>query len=283
MPAARTATALTVAGSDSGAGAGIQADIKTFAALGVYGCTAITSLTAQNTRGVQGVWPVAPEAVTGQMRSVLDDLPVAAVKTGMLANAGIIAAVARVLAVYPQVPLVLDPVMVATSGDRLLEEDAVSRLVTELLPRATLLTPNLHEAAALLGEPLATDEQAQRDQAQRLLALGPAAVLVKGGHGSGAEAVDWLCCRDGDGLRLARPRVSTVNTHGTGCTLAAAVAAGLALGRPLPRAVEEARNYLHGALKAADALSLGSGRGPVHHFFQMPAGPDLSHGSYHEQ
>lgn len=264
----KTAVALTVAGSDSGGGAGIQADLKTFAALGVYGCSAITSVTAQNTRGVQGVWPMAPGAVAGQMRSVLDDMPVAAIKTGMLASAEIIDAVAEVLAGCGRIPLVLDPVMLATSGDRLLAEDAVDTMIRRLLPLATLITPNLLEAAALLGESVASDQEQQRRQARRLLELGPGAVLVKGGHGRGAQAVDWLCSAQGE-ERLTKPRIATVNTHGTGCTLASAIAAGLAKGQVLSEAVRRGKDYLHGALECADQLRVGAGSGPVHHFYRF--------------
>ncbi|MDQ2076455.1 bifunctional hydroxymethylpyrimidine kinase/phosphomethylpyrimidine kinase [Marinimicrobium sp. ABcell2] len=259
--------ALTVAGSDSGAGAGIQADLKTFAALGVYGCSAITSLTAQNTCGVQGVFPVAADFVAAQMHSVLSDMPVAVIKTGMLANAEVIQALVSTYdSAYP-LPLVVDPVMLATSGDRLLEEAAVEVLIHELLPRATLITPNLLEAAALLGESPAQNQQQRARQAERLLALGPQAVLLKGGHDQGPEADDLLLS-DAGLDHFSRPRVNTRNTHGTGCTLAAAIAAGLAKGLALPLAVEEAKDYLQGALLAGAQRSLGSGASPVDHFYR---------------
>jgi hydroxymethylpyrimidine/phosphomethylpyrimidine kinase len=259
--------ALTVAGSDSGAGAGIQADLKTFSALGVYGCSAITSLTAQNTCGVQDVFPVAAEFVAKQMHSVLSDMPVAAIKTGMLANAQVIQALVSTYdSCYPA-PLVVDPVMLATSGDRLLEKDAVEVMIRELLPRATLITPNLLEAAALLGEAPAQSLSQREHQAKLLLALGPQAVLLKGGHDHGPDADDLLLS-DAGLDHFSRPRVSTRNTHGTGCTLAAAITAGLAKGLALPLAVGEAKEYLQGALLAGAGRSLGSGASPVDHFYR---------------
>ncbi|KMO29738.1 hydroxymethylpyrimidine kinase [Methylobacterium variabile] len=259
--------AVTIAGSDSGGGAGIQADLKTFSALGVYGASVLTALTAQNTRGVQAIHDVPPDFVARQIESVFSDLAVAAVKIGMLARAPVIAAVAEGLARHaPGLPVVLDPVMVATSGDRLLADDAVEALRRDLLPRAAVLTPNLPEAAALLGEGTAADEAAMLDQGRRLLALGPRAVLMKGGHASGPESVDLLVGPGDSVLRLAGPRIETRNTHGTGCTLSAAIAAGLARGLPLPEAVEGAKAYLSAALAASGQLRVGHGNGPVHHF-----------------
>lgn len=263
-----TPIALTIAGSDSGGGAGIQADLKTFSALGVFGCSAITSLTAQNTVGVQGVFSVPPEFVQVQIHSVLTDIPVAAIKTGMLATAQIIAAVAQSLNKYLQIPLVLDPVMVATSGDRLLAEDAITSLIQLLLPRATVLTPNLLEAAALLDCAPARSQQDMLQQAERLLELGPHAVLIKGGHGAGAEAMDLLFTAAGPEI-FSAPRIATRNTHGTGCTLASAIAAGLAKDLSLRDAVAAAKNYLHLALSRADDLQIGKGAGPVHHFYNF--------------
>ncbi len=260
--------ALTVAGSDSGGGAGIQADLKTFAALGVYGCSAITCLTAQNTLGVQDLHPVPADFVEAQMRSVLSDMPVAVIKTGMLFNSQIIQALAATYdACYP-LPLVVDPVMVATSGDLLLAQDAVSALVEELLPRATLITPNLHEAAALLGKQPARDTSEMQAQAERLIALGAQAVLIKGGHAEGGQITDLLLSPAGVET-FTKPRVDTRNTHGTGCTLASAIAAGLAHGLALPLAVSQARDYLQGALVAAVPQSLGAGAGPVEHFYRF--------------
>jgi hydroxymethylpyrimidine/phosphomethylpyrimidine kinase len=260
----RTPIALTIAGSDSGGGAGIQADLKTFAALGVYGASAITALTAQNTLGVQGVHMAPPAFVGQQIASVLADLEVGAIKTGMLGTGKVIGAVAEALAGHRQIPLVLDPVMVATSGDPLLADSAVETLKAQLVPMALVITPNLAEAARLLGDSVARSEPDMTDQARALHALGARAVLLKGGHGEGAEAVDLLY--DGrEMLRLARPRIATRNTHGTGCTLSAAIAAGLACGLELRPAVEAAKEYLWRALAHADELAVGRGHGPVHH------------------
>lgn len=265
-----TAIAVTIAGSDSGGGAGIQADLKTFSALGVYGASVITALTAQNTLGVQGVCDTPPGFVTAQIDSVFSDLPVNAVKIGMLSHADTIRAVADGLRRHaPQHgmrPVVLDPVMVATSGDRLINEDAVATLRQELLPLATLLTPNMPEAAALLGEAVATSDAELEQQGARLLALGPRAVLVKGGHGTGPESIDVLVSAHGV-QRFRAARIHTRNTHGTGCTLSSAIAALMAKGAKLEEAVAGGKTYLTGALAAADQLQIGGGHGPVHHFF----------------
>jgi hydroxymethylpyrimidine/phosphomethylpyrimidine kinase len=260
-----TAIAMTIAGSDSGGGAGIQADIKTFAALGVYGCSVITALTAQNTRGVSAMHDVPPAFVEAQFDAVMDDIAVAAVKIGMLANADVIAAVARRLARWPDVPVVLDPVMVAASGDPLLRADSVEALKSALFPLAAVVTPNLHEAALLTAEPVAADETAMRRQGRALLGSGAAAVLMKGGHGSGDESVDLLLTSDGE-MRFAAPRIQTRNVHGTGCTLSSAIAAGLAKGLPLAEAVGEAKAYITAAIAASGALKIGHGHGPAHHF-----------------
>ena len=258
--------ALTIAGSDSGGGAGIQADLKTFSALGVYGASVITALTAQNTRTVSMVEPASTAMIAAQMAAVFDDLAVRAVKLGMLGGPEAIATVARGLA-GRTVPVVLDPVMVAKSGDRLLPAEALEALRAQLLPMATVLTPNLPEAADLLGCAPAESEAEMTAQGEALRALGPAAVLMKGGHGQGATCVDLLITGDGV-LRLTAPRCATRNTHGTGCTLSAAIAAGLAQGMTLERAVPRAHAWLQGAIAAADNLSVGSGQGhgPVHHF-----------------
>ncbi|MGU3667513.1 bifunctional hydroxymethylpyrimidine kinase/phosphomethylpyrimidine kinase [Methylobacterium sp. A49B] len=259
--------AVTIAGSDSGGGAGIQADLKTFSALGVYGASVITALTAQNTTGVQGIHDVPPDFVGRQIDSVFSDLAVQAVKIGMLSQTAVIAAVADGLARHAgAIPIVLDPVMVATSGDRLIADDAVAALRARLLPRADLITPNLPEAAVLLGEAVAEDAATAVAQARRLVALGARAVLIKGGHGTGRESIDHLVTADGTLRTLAAPRIATANTHGTGCTLSAAVAAGLAHGLTLPEAVADAKTYLTAALAAADRLAIGVGHGPVHHF-----------------
>ncbi|MDE2379977.1 bifunctional hydroxymethylpyrimidine kinase/phosphomethylpyrimidine kinase, partial [Bradyrhizobium sp.] len=235
-----TPVALTIAGSDSSGGAGIQADLKTFAALGVYGASAITALTAQNTVGVTGIHAVPAEFVTAQIDAVFSDLAVGAVKIGMVAQAAVIDAIATALARWSPRHVVLDPVMVATSGDRLLAPEAVEALRTRLIPLASIVTPNLPEAAALLDEPVATAEAEIAGQGRRLLALGCRAVLVKGGHGQGTESTDYLVTAAGT-KTLAAPRVATKNTHGTGCSLSSAVAAGLARGEALELAVDNAK------------------------------------------
>jgi hydroxymethylpyrimidine/phosphomethylpyrimidine kinase len=260
-----TAIALTIAGSDSSGGAGIQADIKTFSALHVYGASVITALTAQNTKGVDEIMVVPPEFVLAQMRSLAGDLAVDAIKIGMLGTQGVIDAVVEGLSEFPGVPVVLDPVMVATSGDPLLDADAVDSLRAKLIPLATLITPNLKEAALLLGEPEDRREKWMEGRAQRLLDLGARAVLLKGGDSDGETALDILV--DGSGIQhLDGPRVVTQNTHGTGCTLSSAIAAELAKGVPLDRAVKNAKVYVTAAIMAADELEIGKGRGPVHHF-----------------
>lgn len=260
-----TPIAVTIAGSDSGGGAGIQADMKTFAALGVYGASVITALTAQNTHGVFGIHDVPREFVRVQIDAVFSDLKVDAVKIGMLSHPAVIEVVAAGLDKYQQKKVVLDPVMVATSGDRLLAADAVEVLRRELIPRALVITPNLPEAAALLDAPIAESETMMREQGERLLAFGAKAVLIKGGHADGAESVDLLI-EPTAVARLASERVTTKNTHGTGCTLSAAIAAGLAKGLGLSEAVREAKAYVTAAIAAADQLRIGSGHGPVHHF-----------------
>ncbi|WP_243094839.1 bifunctional hydroxymethylpyrimidine kinase/phosphomethylpyrimidine kinase [Thermus thalpophilus] len=254
--------ALTIAGSDSGGGAGVQADLKTFFRFGVYGASALTLVTAQNTLGVQRVHLLPPELVYAQIQSVAEDLPVHAAKTGALGSGEIVAAVAEAVARFGLRPLVVDPVMVAKGGDPLLAEEAVAALKERLFPLADLITPNRLEAEALLGRPIRTLEEA-KEAAQALLALGPKAVLLKGGHLEGEEAVDLLATREGV-QAYAAPRVATRNTHGTGCTLSAAIAALLALGRPLAKAVAEAKAYLTRALKTAPPL--GHGHGPLNHW-----------------
>jgi len=257
--------ALTIAGSDSSGGAGIQADLKTFSALGVYGASVITALTAQNTRGVSAIHDVPDDFITAQMAAVFEDLDVKAVKIGMLSRPGAIGAVAAGLETWARCPVVLDPVMVAASGARLLSPDSVSSLIAELLPRADLITPNLPEAAVLLGTDMATEEAGMVRQAEALLRLGAKAVLVKGGHGTGTQSLDILATPSGI-VRLAAPRLATMNTHGTGCTLSSAIAAGLARGDGLEAAVKAAKAYIGGAIAHADRLKVGSGHGPVHHF-----------------
>jgi len=260
-----TPVALTIAGSDSSGGAGIQADLKTFAALGVYGASVITALTAQNTSGVTGIHLVPADFVTAQIDAVFSDLDVKAVKIGMVAQLAIVDAIVAALTRWSPKHIVLDPVMVATSGDRLLATDAVEALRTKLLPRASLITPNLPEAAALLDEPVALSEVAIESQGKRLLALGCPAVLIKGGHGQGTESIDYLVSGNGI-VALAAPRIPTKNTHGTGCSLSSAIAAGLAKGEDIETAVRKAKVWVSAAIAAADRLGIGHGNGPIHHF-----------------
>ena len=259
-------TALTIAGSDSGGGAGIQADLKTFSALGVYGASVITAVTAQNTRAVTDVHPVPDAIVAAQIEAVLDDIRIDAIKIGMLGAASLIETVAHALQGYNG-PVVLDPVMVAKSGARLLPDAARAALVAHLLPRADLLTPNLPEAAALLGQPEARTDAEMQDQGARLRDMGAAAVLMKGGHGQGDTCTDWLIADAV--IRLDAPRIATRNTHGTGCSYASAIAAELAKGRPLTQAVARAHGWLHAAIRGADTLGIGGGHGPVHHFHEI--------------
>jgi hydroxymethylpyrimidine/phosphomethylpyrimidine kinase len=250
---------LTIAGSDSGGGAGIEADLKTIAALGGYGCTTITAVTAQNTLGVFGVHMLPADFVALSIRTVLTDIGADAIKLGMLANAAIIEAVAAALP--KTIPIVLDPVMVATSGAILLPDDAIAALLRHLLPRAALVTPNLPEAAKLTGLLVATDDQ--RIAAGRaLIAKGAAAALIKGGHGTGEILTDFLVTPEGVEA-ISLPRLATRNTHGTGCTMASAIATGLAQGMSLPAAVHRARAYLQEAIRTAPGL--GAGHGPVNH------------------
>ena len=260
-----TAIAVTIAGSDSSGGAGIQADLKTFSALGVYGASVITALTAQNTRGVRGIHDVPPAFITAQIDAVFSDLKVDAVKIGMLSQPAAIKAVAAGLKRHEVKNVVLDPVMVAASGDRLLAPEAVEVLRRVLIPRASLITPNLPEAAALLDALEAKTEPEMKDQAQQLLELGAKAVLLKGGHADGAESVDFLV-QPTSVARLAVDRIPTVNTHGTGCTLSSAVAAGLAKGLSLAEAVREGKAYVTAAIAASGKLHIGHGFGPTHHF-----------------
>lgn len=263
-----TAIAVSIAGSDSSGGAGLQADLKTFSARGVYGATVITALTAQNTRGVQAIHNVPANFVTAQMESVFSDLTVNAVKIGMVSEAGIIDAIAAGLKTHDAKNIVLDPVMVATSGDVLLNHSAIDSIRQKLLPLARVVTPNLPEAAKLLDASIAGDETEMIAQAKALLALGPDAVLVKGGHGQGDASVDVLVTKETT-LTFSAPRIATGNTHGTGCTLAAAIAAELAKGAALSEAVSSAKIYLTAALRHADQLAIGHGSGPVHHFHDI--------------
>jgi len=260
------ATALTIAGSDSGGGAGIQADLKTFSALGVYGASVITAVTAQNTCAVTDVHPIPNATVAAQIAAVLGDIRVDAIKIGMLGDSALIETVAQALEGY-RGPVVLDPVMVAKSGARLLPEAARAALIAHLLPRADLLTPNLPEAAALLGCSEAMNDAEMQNQGARLRVMGAKAVLMKGGHGQGEICTDWLIADEA--MRLDAPRIATRNTHGTGCTLSSAIAAGLAQGLSSPNAVETAHGWLHRAIMAADSLKIGQCHGPVHHFHEV--------------
>ncbi|MBX4868439.1 bifunctional hydroxymethylpyrimidine kinase/phosphomethylpyrimidine kinase [Rhizobium bangladeshense] len=259
---------LSIAGSDPSGGAGIQADLKAFSARGVYGMAVLTALTAQNTQGVSGVHLVPPQFVADQIDAVFADVRVDAAKIGMIANAGIAEAVAAALTNRRGIPVVLDPVMIAKGGAALLEPDAVDVLTRRLLPLATLLTPNLPEAAALLHQQVATNRAEMAAQAEQLRTLGPTAVLVKGGHLDSDESPDVLATAGGLHWFEAR-RVPTKNTHGTGCTLSSALAAELAKGASASEAVAIAKDYLAGAVAAAGKLSVGSGHGPVQHFHAL--------------
>jgi hydroxymethylpyrimidine/phosphomethylpyrimidine kinase len=261
-------TVLTIAGSDSGGGAGIQADLKTFAALGVYGTSAITAVTAQNTMGVTAISVLSSDMVTAQMEAVAADFTIDATKTGMLATAAVVEAVAAAIEELELPLVVVDPVMLAKSGDRLLDEDGVRALRAELLPRALVVTPNLPEAAILSRMPVGSPAET-REAARRIRALGPSAVLVKGGHGEGDEVVDLLF--DGEQfVELRTPRLRSRHTHGTGCTFASALAACLALGVPLAEAAARAQQYVAGAI--AGGLALGRGQGPLDHFWNVSRG-----------
>jgi hydroxymethylpyrimidine/phosphomethylpyrimidine kinase len=257
-------TALTIAGSDSGGGAGIQADLKTFAAHGVYGTSALTAVTAQNTLGVT-TWQALPaDLVIAQIEAVAGDIGADAVKTGMLANAAIVEAVAATIESLELPLVVVDPVMVAKGGDSLLEEDAIHAIRAELLPRAHVVTPNIPEAEILAGIPIRSLEE-MRLAGRRILELGPRVVLVKGGHLEGPEAIDVVCTGTEE-YELRGRRVSSRHTHGTGCTLASAIAANLALGKPDRQAIEDARAYLEGAIEHAPGI--GRGHGPLNHFWR---------------
>jgi hydroxymethylpyrimidine/phosphomethylpyrimidine kinase len=257
-------TALTIAGSDSGGGAGIQADLKTFAAHGVFGTSAITAVTAQNTLGVTSWQALPADLVTAQIEAVAGDIGAHSVKTGMLANAAIVEAVAAAIESMDLPLVVVDPVMVAKGGDRLLEEDAVLALRSELLPRAYIVTPNLPEAEVLAGMHVDSIE-AMHEAGRRILALGPRVVLVKGGHLDSPDAVDVVCTGK-ESYELRGPRIAGTNTHGTGCTLASAIAANLALGIDDRDAIERAKAYLEGAIRHAPGL--GRGHGPLNHFWR---------------
>jgi len=259
----RLRTALTIAGSDSGAGAGIQADLKTFAAHGVYGTCAITAVTAQNTREVTRIEALTPEMVSAQIAAVVTDIGVHAAKTGMLANAAVVGAVARAVREHRIAPLVVDPVMIAKSGDALLRDDAIGALKSELLPLAHVVTPNIPEAEALAGIAIHTLDDC-REAARRISALGAASVVIKGGHAVTADITDLFF--DGeDFAAFSHERIPGRHTHGTGCTFSAALTAHLALGRTVRDAIPLAQQYVAGAIRAG--LELGTGHSPMHHFW----------------
>jgi hydroxymethylpyrimidine/phosphomethylpyrimidine kinase len=263
---------LTIAGSDSGGGAGIQADLKTFAALGCYGMTAITALTAQNTLGVQAIHSVPAAFLKTQLQSVLDDIGVDAVKIGMLHSPEVVEVVAWAIDHYQLKRVVLDPVMVATSGDALIADETIAVLVRELFPRVQLITPNLDEAALLLGRPVSEVPELSAAAAD-LQAMGAAAVLLKGGHLPGDEVVDVLLLADHRSHSLRSPRINSMNVHGTGCTLSSAIASYWALGHDLQEAVEQARAYILAAIQAGAQVTTGHGHGPLNHGFA----PKLMH------
>ena len=264
--------ALTIAGSDSGGGAGIQADLKTFSALGVYGASAITALTAQNTRGVDGVLPIEAPFIIDQIHSVVRDIDIRAIKLGMLGPAETIAALAEELSsLSKEIPIILDPVMVAKGGASLLPDAAIATLKNQLLPLATLITPNLPEAEKLLDQPAGSvnSNAAMEQAAQALLAHGTDAVLIKGGHLSGPESPDLFVEKGQPQRWLPAKRIQTRHTHGTGCTLSAAITAGIARGLTLGESVGSAKMYLTSTLMGADRLNIGQGIGPVDHFHQF--------------
>ena len=256
---------LTIAGSDSSGGAGIQADLKTFASLGTYGMSCICAITAQNTKGVTGISDIPTDIIAAQLAAVYEDVAPDAVKTGMLSTPAICETVADFLSAHPICPLVVDPVMVATSGDVLLQPEAIEIYKEKLIPLATVITPNLPEAEVLSGMEIETEDDMRR-AGEMLLAMGPAAVLIKGGHGKGVTATDVLCTKDGISTYRAES-IDTENTHGTGCTLSSALAVFLAKGNTVETAMEKAKRYMTGAIAAAAVESVGEGHGPVHHFW----------------
>jgi len=257
---------LSIAGSDSGGGAGIQADLKTFSALGCFGMTAITALTAQNTCGVRAIHAVPPEMLRDQIDAVLEDIGTDAVKIGMLHSPEIVRTVAQAIERHRLCNVVFDPVMVATSGAKLITDEAINVLITELFPRAALITPNLDEAALLVGQPLASAHD-MAHAAKTLLAKGAHAVLIKGGHLAGALVLDLLLMEGAEPLWMEAPRIASANTHGTGCTLSSAIAAHLALGLSLPDSVQQARQFVRQALQAGASVKTGQGSGPLNHGF----------------
>lgn len=261
-----TITALTIAGSDPSGGAGIQADLKTFSALGAYGMSVITALTAQSTQGVNAVFGIPPEFIEAEFNTLYQDIHIDSVKIGMLMNKEIVTTVYQLLKNHPIPSIVLDTVMIAKGGHALLKPDAITAIREQLLPLATIITPNLPEAAALLDCDEAKNEDEMLKQGQNLLKLGCKAVLMKGGHLASQESPDYLITSD-QTIRITSQRIQTKNTHGTGCTLSAAIAALLPK-NSLEQVVKQAKEYLHGAIRHADDLSIGKGIGPTHHFYR---------------
>ncbi len=266
----RYARVLTIAGSDSGGGAGIQADLKTFAALGCFGMSALTALTAQNTMGVRAIHAVPLDMLEAQIAAVVEDIGVDAVKIGMLHSAATVHSVAAALDRHGLSRVVLDPVMVATSGATLIDREAITVLVEMMFPRALLITPNLDEASLLVGRALSSEADMEA-AARQMLAMGARAVLLKGGHLQGDTVSDLLLAAGAEPLWMRAPRIPSANTHGTGCTLSSAIASHLALGASLPEAVQQARAYVRGALEAGAAVRTGAGSGPLNHGWQPVA------------
>ncbi|MEO6522897.1 MAG: bifunctional hydroxymethylpyrimidine kinase/phosphomethylpyrimidine kinase [Mucilaginibacter sp.] len=258
---------LTIAGSDSGGGAGIQADLKTFSALGCYGTSAITAVTVQNTLGVTGIHSIPPEIVQGQIRSVMDDIKPAAIKIGMVHSAELAIAIADVLKDYPDIPVIFDPVMVSTSGHRLIESDTIATLKKELFPIAKVITPNLDEAELLSAMKISTVGD-MKEAASRMISAGCNAVLVKGGHTKGAELFDVYLDKNGSEKIFRSAAIQTNNTHGTGCTLSSAIASFIALGDEMIIAIEKAKIYVHQAILSGKDVKTGEGHGPLNHFFE---------------
>lgn len=257
---------LTIAGSDSGGGAGIQADLKTFSALGCFGISVITALTAQNTLGVTGIHSVPPVFVKAQMEAVLTDIRPDAIKIGMVHTPALVQTIANTLADYPEIPVVFDPVMIASSGHRLIEEETVVALVEKLFPIATLITPNLDEAALLAGMPI-TSVNEMHTAGERILGLGCRSLLLKGGHLTTAQLTSLLYVRSDEPIAYTSEKIDTKNMHGSGCTLSSAIAAFLARGYALPQAVGQAQDYVHHAIVAGADVLTGAGHGPLNHFF----------------
>lgn len=262
----RYPTALTIAGSDSGGGAGIQADIKTFSALGVYGASVITSVTAQNTMGVRGIQPLSPDILQGQIEAVFEDITIDAIKIGMLHNKNAVQIIANTIEQYTPANIVLDPVMISTSGSKLMENEAIDCMVNRLFSRIDLLTPNIDEAEFLSGISIHTEVDMEQ-AANKLIAMGCRSILIKGGHLKGKEAADILFTANTEPIRFVSPVIQTQNTHGTGCTLSSAITAYLALEQTIPEAIRKAKEYITTAIRSGADVKTGHGHGPLNHFF----------------